>query len=136
MATGVKLANHGLKVICVHGDGDGYGEGGNHFLHAARRNIGLVDLVQNNHVYGLTKGQYSPTSDPGSSPRPRRRARSSGPSTRWLWPSRRAPLLWRAALRWTWRISADLIAGALNHRGYALIDVLQPCVTFNRAMRL
>ena len=65
VATGVKLANHGLKVICVHGDGDGYGEGGNHFLHTVRRNIGLVDLVQNNQVYGLTKGKYSPTSRPG-----------------------------------------------------------------------
>jgi 2-oxoglutarate/2-oxoacid ferredoxin oxidoreductase subunit beta len=64
-ATGYKLANHTMKVVCVHGDGDGYGMGGNHFLHAARRNIGLVDVIENNAVYGLTKGQYSPTSRAG-----------------------------------------------------------------------
>ena len=58
VATGFKLANSAMKVICVHGDGDGYGEGGNHFLHTVRRNMGLVDLVENNHVYGLTRGQY------------------------------------------------------------------------------
>lgn len=57
VATGIRLANHGLRVICTHGDGDAYAEGLGHMLHAARRNIGLVDIIQDNRVYGLTKGQ-------------------------------------------------------------------------------
>ena len=64
-ATGIKLANHRLEVVITSGDGDMYGEGGNHFLHAIRRNIGIKVLVHNNQVYGLTKGQASPTSDLG-----------------------------------------------------------------------
>ena len=65
LATGARLANPEMPIVVVHGDGDGYGMGLGHFMHAARRNIDLVDLVQNNRVYGLTKGQYSPTSDQG-----------------------------------------------------------------------
>ena len=64
-AIGAKIANSELVVIAVSGDGDAYGEGGNHFLHAARRNHDITYLVHNNQVYGLTKGQASPTSDVG-----------------------------------------------------------------------
>src|SRR4030042_5248216 len=64
-AIGAKIANHELTVIVVGGDGDGYGWGGNHFIHAARRNHDITYLVHNNQVYGLTKGQASPTSDLG-----------------------------------------------------------------------
>jgi 2-oxoglutarate ferredoxin oxidoreductase subunit beta len=62
VATGARLANHGLRVMTVHGDGDGYGEGLSHFLNTVRRNLDIVDIVQDNRIYGLTKGQYSPTS--------------------------------------------------------------------------
>ncbi len=134
VATGFKLANHGLKVVCVHGDGDGYGMGGNHLLHAARRNIGLVDVVQNNHVYGLTKGQYSPTSRAGwvtpTSP--------EGAIDRPMNPL--ALVLSQGATFVARSFSLDiphltnLIVQALGHRGYALIDVLQPCVSFNKPM--
>ena len=65
VATGAKIANQELVVIGLGGDGDNYGEGGNHFLHTIRRNIDITLLVHNNRVYGLTKGQASPTSDPG-----------------------------------------------------------------------
>ena len=65
IATGAHLANHKLKIVITHGDGDGYSMGGNHFLHAIRRNIDIVDIYQDNRVYGLTKGQYSPTSEKG-----------------------------------------------------------------------
>jgi 2-oxoglutarate ferredoxin oxidoreductase subunit beta len=134
MATGVKLANHGLKVVCVHGDGDGYGMGANHMLHAARRNIGFVDVVQNNHVYGLTKGQYSPTSKLGfvtpTSP--------EGALDRALNPlalalSQGATFVARGFAADVNHLT-DLIATAIGHRGYALIDVLQPCVTYNKGM--
>lgn len=134
VATGFKLANPAMKVIVVHGDGDGYGEGGNHFVHSARRNIGLVDLVENNHVYGLTKGQYSPTSRLGfvtkTSP--------TGALERPLSPlalaiSQGATFVARG---FSLDINglADLVVEALGHRGYALIDVMQPCVSFNRHM--
>jgi len=64
-ATGIKIANHKLDVVVTSGDGGMYGEGGNHFIHGVRRNIGVKVFVHNNQVYGLTKGQASPTSDIG-----------------------------------------------------------------------
>jgi len=133
-ATGVKLANHGLHVVCVHGDGDGYGMGANHMLHTARRNMGLVDIVQNNHVYGLTKGQYSPTSAPGF-------VTSTSPEGAIDRPMNPLALALSQGATFVARGFAvdvpyltDLIVAALGHRGYALIDVLQPCVSFNKGM--
>ncbi len=132
VATGARLANHGLKIMTVHGDGDGYGMGLGHMMHAVRRNIGIVDVVQNNRVYGLTKGQYSPTSDPGmrtpTSPEgaidrpvpPLALAIAAGATfVARGFPGKLRHLVW-------------LIGEALQHPGYALVDVLQPCVTFNR----
>lgn len=134
VATGFKLANPAMKVIVVHGDGDGYGEGGNHFLHAARRNIGLVDLIENNHVYGLTKGQYSPTSRLGfitkTSP--------AGALERPISPLALAISQGATFVARGFSLDvnglAEIIAQAMHHRGYALIDVMQPCVSFNRQM--
>jgi 2-oxoglutarate ferredoxin oxidoreductase subunit beta len=134
VATGAKLANPALKMVVVHGDGDGYGEGGNHFLHAVRRNIGLVDLVENNHVYGLTKGQYSPTSRSGfvtkTSP--------GGALDRPVNPLALAITQGATFVARGFALDvnglATLIVEALGHRGYALIDVMQPCVSFNRVM--
>jgi len=133
VATGARLANHGLRVMTVHGDGDGYGMGLGHWLHTVRRNIDLVDIVQNNRVYGLTKGQYSPTSDLGmrtaTSPegaidrpvQPLEMAIAAGATFAARgYPGELHHLVW-------------LIGEALQHSGYALVDVLQPCVTFNRA---
>src|SRR6266508_2128365 len=65
VATGAKLANHALTVIVVDGDGDAYGIGGNHFIHTARRNPDITHIVENNQIYALTKGQYSPTTPQG-----------------------------------------------------------------------
>jgi 2-oxoglutarate ferredoxin oxidoreductase subunit beta len=132
VATGARLANHGLKVICTHGDGDGYGEGGNHFVSAVRRNIGIVDVVQNNRVYGLTKGQYSPTSPHGFVSR----TSPQGAIERPVNPMAMALAAGGTFISRGW--SGDLkhltwlITEALQHRGYALVDVLQPCVSFNR----
>jgi 2-oxoglutarate ferredoxin oxidoreductase subunit beta len=132
VATGARLANHTMKIMTVHGDGDGYGMGLAHLCHAARRNIGIVDVVQNNRVYGLTKGQYSPTSDPGM----RTPTSPEGAIDRPV-----APLALAITMGATFvargyaaefRHLVWVIAEGLQHRGYALIDVLQPCVTFNR----
>lgn len=133
VATGARLANHGMKVIVVHGDGDGYGMGGNHFIHAARRNIGLVDLVQNNAVYGLTKGQYSPTSPAGFKSK-------TSPEGAIEQPVNPLSLALAAGATFVARAYpldmphfATMIRQAMDHPGYALIDTLQVCVTFNPA---
>lgn len=132
VAQGAKLANPSLHVIAVTGDGDGYGIGGNHFLHAIRRNINITHIVEDNRVYGLTKGQYSPTSAKGfiSSTTP------EGAIEREVNPL--ALALANGATFVARGFSgdpkhlADLIAQAIQHPGYALVDVLQPCVIYNR----
>jgi 2-oxoglutarate ferredoxin oxidoreductase subunit beta len=132
VATGARLANHALQIVAVHGDGDGYGEGLSHFLNAARRNIRIVDIVQDNRIYGLTKGQYSPTSERGK----RTPTSPEGAIDRPVLP---LPMAISAGATFVSRgysgelkHLAWLIGQALAHPGYALVDVLQPCVTFNR----
>jgi len=132
VATGAQLANHRLRIICTHGDGDGFGLGMGHFITAARRNVALVDIIQDNQVYGLTKGQYSPTSDPGFvTPTSLRGSIESRVNPILLALSAGASFVARGFARdvehMTW-----VIGEALKHRGYALVDVMQPCVTFNR----
>jgi len=133
VATGARLANHGLPVMTVHGDGDGYGEGLSHFLNAVRRNVNIVDVVQDNRIYGLTKGQYAPTSEKG-------KVTPTSPEGAIEQPVEPLPLAITAGATFVSRgYSGELkhlvwlIGEALDHPGYALIDVLQPCVTFNRS---
>ena len=133
VATGARLANHGLRVMTVHGDGDGYGEGLSHFLNAARRNLNIVDVVQDNRIYGLTKGQYSPTSERG-------KRTPTSPEGSIDGPVQPLALAITAGATFVSRgysgelpHLAWLIGEALEHPGYALVDVLQPCVTFNRS---
>lgn len=132
IATGIRLANHDMKVMVVHGDGDGYGMGLGHMMHAIRRNVGLVDMVQNNQVYGLTKGQFSPTSDLGYI------SKTSPEGTVEAAVNPIALAISAGATFVARGFSGDpkhlagLIVEALAHPGYALIDILQPCVTFNR----
>jgi 2-oxoglutarate ferredoxin oxidoreductase subunit beta len=132
VATGARLGNHGLKVITIHGDGDGMGLGMGHFIHTARRNIGIVDLLQNNQIYGLTKGQYSPTSDAGfvtkTSPDGAFEIAVNPPA---LALAAGGTFIARGFAGDVKHL-AGLIAQALKHKGYALVDMLQPCVTFNR----
>jgi 2-oxoglutarate ferredoxin oxidoreductase subunit beta len=132
VATGAKLGNHGLKVVTVHGDGDSMGLGMGHFIHTARRNLDIVDLIQNNQIYGLTKGQYSPTSDHGF-------VTKTSPDGSIEMAASPTALALTAGGTFVARGFAgdtkglaDLIARALAHTGYALVEILQPCVTFNR----
>ena len=132
VATGARLANHGMPIVVVHGDGDGYGMGLGHFCHAARRNIGIVDLIQNNRVYGLTRGQYSPTSDQGMrTPTSPEGAIDGAVPPLPLAITMGATFVARGYAG-EFRQLVWIIGQALQHRGYALVDVLQPCVTFNR----
>jgi 2-oxoglutarate ferredoxin oxidoreductase subunit beta len=129
-AIGAKITNPELVVIAVSGDGDGYGEGGNHFIHAARRNHDITYLVHNNQVYGLTKGQASPTSDPGfiTKTTPYGAASPMNPVAMAIVSG--ASFVARGFAGDIDHLS-NLIKQAITHRGFALIDILQPCVSFN-----
>lgn len=132
VATGIKLANHELTVLAQGGDGDGYAEGGNHFMHAMRRNIDVTYLVHNNQVYGLTKGQTSPTSSQGFVTKTAPWGALNPPLN---------PLLLAVAADCSFIARGfagevdhlkNLIKEGILHKGFAFIDILQPCVTFNR----
>ena len=132
VATGVQLANHKLKVIVTGGDGDGYGIGGNHFLHTMRRNVDLTYLVMDNQIYGLTTGQVSPTSIKGMKTK-------STPFGSVENPINPIPLAIAGgatyvARGFTGQIKqlVELIKGGIQHRGFSLIDVFSPCVTYNQ----
>jgi len=129
-AIGARIANPELIVIAVSGDGDAYGEGGNHFLHAARRNHNITYLVHNNQVYGLTKGQASPTSDVGfiTKTTPYGAANPINPIALAIVSG--ASFVARGFAGDIDHLS-NLIKKGIAHRGFALIDILQPCVSFN-----
>jgi 2-oxoglutarate ferredoxin oxidoreductase subunit beta len=134
VATGLRLANSNMPVIAVAGDGDCYGEGGNHLLHAIRRNMNIKLFVHNNQVYGLTKGQASPTSMQGI----HTKTQPFGNLAQQL-----NPLALAIALDCSFvaRIFAganslpvlqEIMKQAIRHEGFALIDILQNCVSFNK----
>jgi 2-oxoglutarate/2-oxoacid ferredoxin oxidoreductase subunit beta len=132
VATGAALGNHGMKVIVTGGDGDGYGIGGNHFLHTMRRNVDLTYIVMDNQIYGLTTGQLSPTSIKGM----KTKSTPFGSVENSVNP---IPLAIAGgatyvARGYTGQIRhlTDLIKGGIQHKGFALIDTFSPCVTFNR----
>ncbi|MBS1113013.1 MAG: 2-oxoglutarate ferredoxin oxidoreductase subunit beta [Nitrospirae bacterium] len=131
-ATGIKLANHEMLVIAVAGDGDCYGEGGNHLNHAIRRNINLKLFVHDNQIYGLTKGQPSPTSMEGM-------VTKNQPFG--VFSEQLNPLALAIALDGSFVARGfagdpehlkELMKDAILHKGFSLIDILQPCVTFNK----
>lgn len=132
VATGAGIADHDLKILVNMGDGDCYGEGGNHFLSAVRRNINVTLLVHDNRVYGLTKGQASPTSERGFVTRIQPRgARSDPMNPVALALSQGAGFVARGYCANREQLSG-LIRQGLEYRGFALIDILQVCVSFNR----
>lgn len=132
VGVGVKLGNHELKVICVGGDGDGYGIGGNHFLHTMRRNVDITYIVMDNQIYGLTTGQTSPTSVKGMKTK-------STPHGNVENPINPIPLAMVGGATYVARgFSAkqkhlvEMLKGAILHKGFALVDVFSPCVTYNK----
>ncbi len=132
VATGCRLANNKVPVIVESGDGCSYGEGGNHFLAAIRRNLNVVMLVHDNQVYGLTKGQASPTSEEGFVTK----AQPHGVYAEPFHPLAVAVALHAGFVARSFAGLEDhlesLISQALRHPGFALVDILQPCVSFNK----
>ncbi|RJQ36101.1 2-oxoacid:ferredoxin oxidoreductase subunit beta [Candidatus Microgenomates bacterium] len=131
VAEGIKLANKNLTVIVIAGDGDQYGEGLNHFIHASRRNIDITVLVHNNQLYSLTTGQYSPTTDIGS-----KNKASSVPTVEV--PVNPISLALCSGATFVARgfsgdakFQSELLAEGIKHKGFSIIDTMQPCVTFN-----
>lgn len=131
-AQAIKLVNHELEVVVFGGDGDGYGIGMGHFIHAMRRNMNLLYVVHNNQVYGLTKGQASPTTDVGAKT-------SSTPKGVIEDPVNPLTLALSSDATWIARGFAGdikhltwLIEQGIKHKGFALLDVFQPCVTYNK----
>ena len=131
-ATAIKAVNPALTVIAESGDGDMYGEGGNHLMNAMRRNPDITNIVHNNMVYGLTKGQASPTSRMGFKTPVQVRGVAVEPFN---------PIAVAVALDASFVARAfaadfeqmkEIMKKAISHHGYALVDILQPCVSFNK----
>ncbi|MPM59853.1 hypothetical protein SDC9_106699 [bioreactor metagenome] len=131
-AVAAKIVNNKLTVIVNSGDGDSYGEGGNHLIHNIRRNVDITHFVHDNQVYGLTKGQASPTSDVGYITDIQPNGSSNIPFN---------PILLAIAFGCGFVARAfsgnrehliELMLEGIRHKGYALIDILQPCVSFNK----
>lgn len=132
VATGISLVNHEILIVAEAGDGDCYGEGGNHLINAMRRNINVKLFVHNNQIYGLTKGQASPTSMEGM-------ITKNQPFG--VLSEQFNPMAFAIALDCSFAARGyvgdhehlkGLIKEAVNHKGFSLVDILQPCVTFNK----
>jgi 2-oxoglutarate/2-oxoacid ferredoxin oxidoreductase subunit beta len=129
-AAAARIVNPGLTVIAEGGDGDGYGEGGNHFIGAMLRNVKITYLVHNNLVYGLTKGQASPTSERGFVTKTTPGGAGEPLNPLALAVASNAGFVARSFAGEPEHLS-KMINMAIRHPGFALVDILQPCVTFN-----
>lgn len=131
-AVAAKIANRELTVLVTTGDGDCYGEGGNHLIHNIRRNVDITVVVHDNQVYGLTKGQASPTTDIGYVTK----IQTEGVILEPIHPLQMVIALGATFVARGYCADSEhlswLITEGINHKGFALIDVLQPCVTFNK----
>lgn len=132
VATGVKIANDDLTVVAVGGDGDAFAIGGGHIPHAARRNVDMTYLVFDNGIYGLTKGQTSPTSAIGFKT-------SSSPYKNGDEPLNPLMMLLSYGASWVGQAYAghqhdlaDMITQAMSHKGFSFLRILSPCVTFDK----
>ena len=131
VATGAQMANHELKVIATGGDGDGYGIGGNHFTHTSRRNVDLTYLVMDNQIYGLTTGQISPTSTVDMKTKSTPFGSVEAPINPITAAIMNGATFVARGFSGDAKHLIQLMQQAIQHRGFALIDVFSPCVTFN-----
>ena len=131
VATGAQMANHELTVIATGGDGDGYGIGGNHFTHTARRNVNITYIVMNNQIYGLTTGQVSPTSSVGMKTKSTPFGSVEFPLNPLTSAIMNGATFVARGYSGDIRQLTSLMSQAILHKGFALLDVFSPCVTFN-----
>lgn len=132
VAQGAKLANHKLPVIAVTGDGDCLGEGGNHFIHAAKRNPDITVIIHDNQVYGLTTGQASPTAQPGFKTKSTPEGAVDEPiNPLTLAICSGATFVARGFAGDTPGLT-QLLTAAISHKGFSVVDIFQPCVTFDK----
>ena len=131
-ATGIRLANPELTVIVYAGDGDIYGIGGNHFLHACRRNVDIITIVSNNFVYGLTTGQASATTPVGTFTRTTPRGSIENPINPLTVAISAGATFVARGFSGDLKHLAQVLKEAIDHRGFAYVDVFSPCITFNK----
>ena len=132
LAMGLKMANHQLKVLAVSGDGCFYAEGGNHLLHTARRNLDITMLASDNRVFGLTKGQASPTAAADFATKVHPEGVGARPLEPTLIALSAGATFVAKAFTGNPEELTTLIEKAIQHPGFALIDILSPCVSFNK----
>lgn len=131
-AIAAKIANEKLTVIVDTGDGDSYGEGGNHFLHNIRRNVDITHFVHDNQIYGLTKGQASPTTLEGQITPAQPYGSANTPFNPVLVALAAGAGFVARAFSGRKEHLVSIMKQAISYEGYALVDILQPCVSFNK----
>jgi 2-oxoglutarate ferredoxin oxidoreductase subunit beta len=131
VATGVKLANHDLTVLVTGGDGDGFGIGGNHFMHTMRRNVDLLYIVMDNQIYGLTTGQTSPTSRVGMKTKSMPFGNIEAPVNPISLALAAGATFVARGFSGEQKHLTELIKQGIQHKGFSFLDVFSPCVTYN-----
>ena len=132
LAAAAKIVNPRLTVIINSGDGDSYGEGGNHFIHNIRRNIDIAHFIHDNQVYGLTKGQASPTADPGTVTPVQVEGNLNIPFNPVLMAIAAGAGFVARSFSGKPDHLREMMKQAIRFKGYAMVDILQPCVSFNK----
>ena len=132
VATGVKLSNNKLTVLAMGGDGDGYGIGLNHFIHICRRNMDLTYIVHNNSIYGLTTGQVSPVSMKGMKTKSTPHGVIEQPIHQLALAITSDATFIARGYAGNMAQLADILTQAINHKGFALVDILQECPSWNK----
>jgi 2-oxoglutarate/2-oxoacid ferredoxin oxidoreductase subunit beta len=131
VATGLKLANHGLTVVVTGGDGDGFGIGGNHFVHTMRRNVDLLYIVMDNQIYGLTTGQTSPTSRVGMKTKSMPFGNIEAPINPISLALAAGATFVARGFSGEQKHLTELMKKGIQHKGFSFLDVFSPCVTYN-----
>ncbi len=132
VATGAKLANPELTVIAAGGDGDGYGIGAGHFIHAVRRNLDITYVVMNNEIYGLTTGQASPTSEKEHRTKSTPEGVIENPINPLALAIAAGATFVARGFSGDTKTLQDILVRGIRHKGFSLIDVQSPCVTYNK----
>lgn len=131
-AVAAKIANDKLTVIVDSGDGDSYGEGGNHFIHNIRRNVDITHFVHDNQIYGLTKGQASPTTGEGQVTQVQTNGNMNTPLNPVLMAIAAGAGFVARAFSGDPKQLTEIMKEAISYPGYAFVDILQPCISFNK----